>query len=139
MTPDLSLSDRLAHWRDFYLPLADPHERLSLIIGRPPGVPLITAAERDDSLLVPGCQTSVWITSRSENDRALFAAEASSPLVRGLVMLQVEFYHQALLTEIIHDTTDLWSELRLRAHLSPTRLHGLARVRERLQALAASA
>jgi sulfur transfer protein SufE len=134
----LSLADRLALWRDFYLPIGDPHERLSLIIGRPPSVPLLAETARTVDQLVPGCQTPVWITGQIEKERTLYAAEAGSPLVRGLALLQVEFYHHALLSEILRDETDLWTELKLRSHLSPTRLHGLHQVRLRLHQLAAT-
>jgi cysteine desulfuration protein SufE len=62
--------------------------------------------------------------------------DADSPLVKGLVAVQCELYDGETATEIV-TTEPAWVEaLGLESRLSPTRLNGLASVREAIRAFA---
>jgi len=112
-----------------------PHERLGALTSYVHRV-LLPEAERLDALLVPGCVSRVWVHGALVMGRAQFRCAADSPMVAGLVALLCHLYSQALPTEIAMVEPDLWEKCGLVKVLSPTRLNGLAAVRQRLRAIA---
>jgi len=120
------------------LTIPDPHERLALLTSRQTSVPSLTESERLDHLRVPGCVSRVWLSGRfDEQDRLQLAVAAESVMVRGLVQLLCEIYHQLPRAEILQDTLDFVGTLRLEGMLSPTRTRGLTALQHRIHQWAA--
>lgn len=118
--------------------IEDAHERLGALSGSVAGV-LLPADLRDDALLVPGCVSRVWLHGALEKDgRARFRCAADSPMVAGLVAQLCELYTGATPAEVVGVEPEIWQACGFTKILSPTRLNGLAAVRARIRALAAS-
>jgi cysteine desulfuration protein SufE len=128
--------DRQATLIARHLIIDDPHERLAAITSRnPPLLPLLTE-ERRESALVPGCISRVWLACSIENGRCRFRVDCESPMVRGLVRVLCEIYDDTPPEEIAEVEPTVFEVLGIAAHLTPTRLNGLANVRKQIREFA---
>jgi len=116
--------------------IEDPHERLAAIVARGRKWPALSESRRKDAHLVPGCTSRVWLAGQIENGRCHFQMDADSPLVKGLVALLCELYDGATSAEILEVEPEIIGALHLDRQLSPTRLNGLASVRQTIRAFA---
>lgn len=119
-----------------YAIIPDAQERLAVIIARKPAVPPVPEAARTEELLVPGCQSRVWLRGRLEEGRCRFEMEAESALVKGLVGLLCDFYDNAPADEVASVEPELLEQMGIARNLTPTRLNGLAAVRNAIRAFA---
>lgn len=134
--------------RDAFLPIRDPHERLSLIAEACAGCGLPEEI-RASIEPVPGCVSKVWLrmewipgptppladpSSQSQQGQPPAAAvlrlqwDAGSPLVRGLAGLICSVFQGATARETATHRSSILTDLGLDRQLSPTRLRGLAAV-----------
>ncbi len=117
--------------------LPDPHERLAELARRGARHSLPEELKTDDRR-VPGCVSRVWLHLDGDETGALrFRCDADSPLVKGLAALLCDLYSGACREEIAVVEPRVWEACGLRKMLSPTRLNGLAALRERIRQLAA--
>lgn len=133
----MSVSEKQRDLISRYQLIEDPHERLAAITSRGKKWPGLAAAERTETALVPGCSSRVWLAGEFADGVARFRVEADSPLVKGLATLLCELYDGAAPAEIVAVEPDLAQALGLERQLSPTRLNGLAAIRQKIRALAA--
>jgi cysteine desulfuration protein SufE len=115
----------------------DAHERLGVLSSFIPKVAL-TAEQKSDELLVPGCVSRVWVQGTIEDNRTCFRCAADSPMVLGLVALLCTLYTDADPGEVVVIEPRIWEACGLTKVLSPTRLNGLAAVRARMRQIAAA-
>ncbi|MEI6350805.1 MAG: SufE family protein [Verrucomicrobiota bacterium] len=115
-----------------YSIIPDPQERLASLVNRRSTLLPLEPEERTDALLVPGCVSKVWLAASLENGRCRFRLHAESVLVKGLLSVLCEMYDGASPAEIIAVEPELFEALGIARNLSPTRLNGIARVRERI-------
>lgn len=131
----MNLNDRQTQLIEDLNLIDTPHERLAALISYVPRV-LLPEAERVEALLVPGCVSRVWVHGSLLAGRAHFRCAADSPMVAGLVAILCYLYSEALPPEIAAVEPELWEKCGLLKVLSPTRLNGLAAVRQRLREIA---
>jgi cysteine desulfuration protein SufE len=115
--------------------IEDKHERLTLIVERARRAAPLTTAEKIEANRVPGCVSPVWLVGEKHAERLRLRADAESPLVKGLVVLLIEFYDGAELADIAATEPTFLEKLGLLRDLSPTRRNGLAAVRARIRAI----
>ncbi len=120
-----------------FQPLRDPHERLALITDACAG-PGLPEAGRQESDLVPGCVSRVWLQGRVEQGRLHLTWDAESPLVRGLAGLICRVYQETETGEVAAFRSSILTGLGLDRQLSPTRLRGLAAMEGRIHQLASA-
>ncbi len=134
MTP----SERQANLISRHSIIPDLHERLAALISRKtPLLPLLPE-QREESRLVPGCVSRVWLAGSFENGRCRFRMDSDSAMVKGLARVLCEIYDDAAPEEIVATEATIFEELGIAKILTPTRLNGLANVREKIRAFAAS-
>jgi cysteine desulfuration protein SufE len=131
----MSPADQEAALREAFSIIPDPHERLSAIMANCTGAGLPEVEKRDE-LLVPGCVSSVWLKGRVEDNALRLRWDAVSPLVRGLAGLVCRVYNGTPPVEAAAHDTQILESLGLTRQVSPTRLHGLAKVALRIRELA---
>ena len=119
-----------------YAILPDAHERLAALTSRRSHVDALAPEARTDAALVPGCVSRVWLAGSMENGKCRFQMHAESALVKGLVAALCELYDDATPEEILEEEPELFEALGIAAHLTPTRLNGLAHVRAHIAAFA---
>ncbi len=121
---------------DFMI-IEDVQERLAAVVSRSASQHL-PEAEKIEANLVKGCVSRVWLDCQCLAGQCQYRADADSPMVKGLVCLLCEVYDGGQPAEIVSTEPELWVRLGFQKNLSPTRLNGLAAVRQQIQAFAQS-
>ncbi len=129
---------RQAAFIERYSIIPDPQDRLAAIVARRPTTGPLPPEEQTPDLLVPGCQSRVWIAASVSPDsgRCRFRMHAESALVRGLIGLLCDLYDDAPPEEIAAVEPEIFERLGIARNLTPTRLNGLAAVRAFLREFA---
>lgn len=122
-----------------YRVIDDVHERLAAIVAHKSTLTALAADERVEANLVPGCISRVWLAASLEEGRLRLRLDAESALVRGLATLLCEMYDEALPEEVVATEPEVFEALGIDRQLSPTRLNGLANIRNRVKAIASIA
>ncbi len=115
--------------------IADPHERLSVLVGQATSQELPEELKNDGNR-VPGCVSRVWLVGTFEDGRCYFRCAADSPMVKGLVALLCDLYSDATPEDVEQTDPELWVKCGFDRLLSPTRMNGIRSVRARIQDLA---
>ncbi len=134
----MNLDEEQRQLIDDYLLIEDPMERFSAIVDRARHLPGLTAQDRTEANLVPGCRSQVWMTAARAPDGAgvRFRSDADSTILKAIAALMAELY-SGHPPEAIQRVEPVFIEkLRLDAHLSPTRRNGLQQIRRRMVELA---
>ncbi len=117
--------------------IEDAHERLAAITSRAKKWPGIAEHERLDERLVRGCSSRVWFLGEMRDGACHFRFDADSPLVKGLVALLCEVYEGGTPGDVVAVEPEIVAALGIDRMLSPTRLNGLAAVRNTIREFAA--
>ena len=118
-------------WEDKY--------RFVIDLGR--NLPPMEEAAKTDENLIRGCQSQVWLTSRTDENRGTMhlRMDSDAHIVRGLIAIVLAAYDGKTPREIVDfDMDGLFEELALLQHLSPTRGNGLRAMVARIREAAAS-
>ena len=129
------LSSKQRHLIDDLLSIADPQERLSVVLIQGSRHQLQPDEKKHDNL-VPGCVSKVWVVGGVVDGLCRFRCDAESPMVKGLVALLCDLYSDTTPEEVVAVEPEVWQECGFDRLLSPTRLNGLKGVRARIVQLA---
>jgi cysteine desulfuration protein SufE len=102
-------------------------------------LPLLSAAERTEVNLVPGCTTRTWLTGRMASDSSVLElrADAETPLVRGLVALLLMPFRGKTPSEVLGtDPRPFIERLGLEEALSAKRRAGMEAFLDRVRRIA---
>ena len=128
------LQEQLA--ADFAL-LENWEDRYQYLLELAKECPSLPEAFKNDSLLIKGCQSRVWLRATSLPDGRLeFAADSDALLVKGIMALLLKVFQHQKPTDILGTTFDLHQKTGLQHHLSPNRANGLAGMLDRIRQLA---
>ncbi len=86
--------------------------------------PLPDEVKTDDKI-IKGCQSTVWLDAKIEDDKIVFQADSDAILPKGLAALLVRIYNHQKPEDILASNTDFIQEIGLQEFLSPTRANGL--------------
>ncbi|MCF3650699.1 SufE family protein [Synoicihabitans lomoniglobus] len=111
-------------------------ERLGAIVDAARTQPTFSEDERNETHLVPGCTSRVWLIGEYTEGVCRFRSDCDSPMVRGLVALLCKSYDGVAPADAASTASAVLEELGVTRDLSPTRQNGLAAVRQRIAALA---
>jgi len=128
MTPKELLQnfELLCDWEDKYRYLIELGEQL----------PPYPEADKDDAHKVEGCQSQVWITHKTEDNRHYFNATSDSQIVKGLQAVLITIINGKTAQEIQQlNLHDIFRQLGLEEHLSPTRRNGFVAMVNRIALL----
>ena len=118
----------------------DWEEKYQYLIELGQSLPPMPAEDKTEEHKVQGCQSQVWITARQEGNKFFFTADSDAFIVRGLeaVLLSLIDGQTAAFIRNL-DIEQIFGELGLADHLSPTRRNGFFSMVERVRALVAHA
>lgn len=101
----------------------------------------LAAEHRTEANLIRGCQSQVWLVAElnQASDQLCIQLDSDAHIVRGLSAVVLAALNQKSPAEILaFDIEELFTELDLLQHLSPTRGNGLramvAKIRQRAAA-----
>jgi len=90
-------------------------------------LPILADSQKNDDLLIKGCQSRVWLNADKNEDGTLhFTADSDAIITKGLVALIVRVLDGEKPTDIAQADLYFINEIGLSEHLSPTRSNGLA-------------
>jgi cysteine desulfuration protein SufE len=94
---------------------------------------------RTEANKVKGCQSQVWMIAELDPacGRMRIAADSDAFIVRGLIALLLRLYADRTPQEILDNPPEVFNQIGLGAHLSPTRANGLHAMIKRIRQLAA--
>lgn len=75
--------------------------------------------------IIKGCQSTVWLNAKIENNKIVFEADSDAILPKGLAALLVRIYNHQKPEDILTSNTDFIQKIGLQEFLSPTRANGL--------------
>ncbi|MDP6374568.1 MAG: SufE family protein [Pseudomonadales bacterium] len=127
--------------RDSFAFFDDWEDKYRFVIDLGKSLPHLEEALRTEDNLVRGCQSQVWLVSATVGDRLHLRIDSDAHIVRGLISIVLAAYQDRTPEDILaFDMEELFSDLDLLTHLSPTRGNGLramvSRIRETARAAA---
>lgn len=125
---DFSFSD---DWLDIY----------QLIIDKGNDGAGIDARYKDDSHLIEGCQSKVWVNAELVDGKVYYQGESNTEIVNGIVSILVYILSGNEPQDILDAKLTFIDKIGLQEHLTPTRSNGmLAMIKQmRLYAMAFAA
>ena len=103
-------------------------------------IPLDESNRREENL-IRGCQSQVWLVAEYDKttDTLALTIDSDAHIVRGLIAIILTAYNEHSPTEILaFNIEELFEELQLLQHLSPTRGNGLRAMVARIRDVASS-
>jgi len=114
-------------------------DRYKYIIDLGKELPAMDTDKKDDSHLVPGCQSQVWIDLKVADGKLWFEADSDAFIVKGLLGVVLAAYNGKSPQEIgDFPIEDYFERLGLLKHLSPTRGNGLRSMVNRILTMASA-
>ena len=105
----------LTDWMDKYQMLIDLGNDLSELDEK----------YKNDSNLIDGCQSRVWLQCDYVDGRLIFTADSDALITKGIIALLIQVLSGQTPQEILDADLYFIDKIGLRQHLSPTRSNGL--------------
>ena len=108
-----------------FIEMDDWMDRSQLLIDMGEEQAPLPAEEKNESNLIDGCQSRVWIVCDEQDGRLHFRAESDALIVKGIIALLIRVINDHTPQEILDAKLHFIDDIGLREHLSPTRSNGL--------------
>ena len=105
--------------------LDDWMDRYQLLIDMGSEQEPLPEKEMNESNLIDGCQSRVWLVCDEHDGVLTFRAESDALIVKGIVSLLIKVLSGHTAQEILDADLYFIKEIGLAEHLSPTRSNGL--------------
>lgn len=113
-------------WSDKYEYLIDLGKKL----------PVINPELKEDSRLIKGCQSRVWLAAELKDGKVIFTADSDAIITKGIIALLIRALSGHTPEEILNTELDFIEKIGLTAHLSPTRANGLLSMVQQMKSYA---
>ena len=100
-------------------------DRYNLLIEKGRSCPVLPNSEKNESLLIKGCQSRVWIKAELKDGKMYFEADSDAVITKGIASLLIEVFSGETPQDVVAAPTDFLEKIGLKEHLSPTRSNGL--------------
>ena len=121
MTIDELQDEVIAEFSDF----TDWMDKYQLLIDLGNELEPLDEKYKNDSNLINGCQSRVWIQADYHDGLVYFTAESDALIVKGLIALLLRVLSGHTPQEILDADLYFIEQIGLKDHLSPTRSNGL--------------
>ncbi len=93
---------------------------------------------KTDANLIKGCESNTWLSYKlSDDQRIIFYADSDARIIRGLLALVIDIFNNKTVSEVRSiDIDDIFNQLSLERHLSPSRGNGLRAVVDKIYQIA---
>jgi cysteine desulfuration protein SufE len=85
----------------------------------------LSEEEKTDDILLPGCQSKVWLIIDGDADALFIRANSDAAIVSGLIALLIKVYSGASAKQVLQCEPEFIAAIGLQQHLSATRANGL--------------
>ena len=100
-------------------------DRYNLLIEKGRSCPVLPDSEKNESLLIKGCQSRVWIKAELKDGKMYFEADSDAVITKGIASLLIEVFSGETPQDVVAAPTDFLEKIGQKEHLSPTRSNGL--------------
>jgi cysteine desulfuration protein SufE len=123
MLPQLTSNELIAHFQVF----DDWEQRYEYLIDLGKKLPEFPEDARNDAHRVRGCVSNVWIVTDQDAEKNLvFLGDSDAFIVKGLIAIVIILCNHKSPEAILHlDIPQIFNEMGLAQHLTPSRSNGL--------------
>ena len=132
MTINEAQDEVIEEFNDF----TDWMDKYQMLIDLGSELDALDEQHRNDSNLIDGCQSRVWIQCDVKEGRLFFTADSDALIVKGIIALLIQVLSGHTAKEILDADLYFIDRIGLREHLSPTRSNGLLAMVKRIKAYA---
>ena len=101
-------------------------EKYEYMISLGKSLPIMDNDFKNDSNLIRGCQSRVWLHAELKNDNIFFYADSDAIITKGIISILIRIYSGQSPKEILDSNFDFINKIGLKDHLSQTRANGLS-------------
>ena len=132
MTINEAQDEVIEEFNDF----TDWMDKYQMLIDLGSELDALDEQHKNDSNLINGCQSRVWIQCDVKEGRLFFTADSDALIVKGIIALLIQVLSGHTAKEILDADLYFIDRIGLREHLSPTRSNGLLAMVKRIKAYA---
>lgn len=88
-------------------------------------LPLIKDSDKQESNLIKGCQSRVWLNAEFKEGCLFFTADSDAIITKGIISLLIRVFSGRTPQEILSSDVSFIEQIGLKENLSPTRANGL--------------
>lgn len=132
MTINEAQDEVIEEFNDF----TDWMDKYQMLIDLGSELDALDEQHKNDSNLIDGCQSRVWIQCDVKEGRLFFTADSDALIVKGIIALLIQVLSGHTAKEILDANLYFIDRIGLREHLSPTRSNGLFAMVKRIKAYA---
>lgn len=121
MTINEAQDEVIAEFEDF----TDWMDRYQMLIDLGNELAPLAEQYKNDSNLIDGCQSRVWVQCDYRDGRLVFTADSDALITKGIIALLIRVLSNHTPKEIVDADLYFIDKIGLREHLSPTRSNGL--------------
>ena len=121
MTINEAQDEVIAEFEDF----TDWMDRYQMLIDLGNELAPLAEQYKNDSNLIDGCQSRVWVQCDYREGRLVFTADSDALITKGIIALLIRVLSNHTPKEIVDADLYFIDKIALREHLSPTRSNGL--------------
>lgn len=121
----MSLEKRIEEITDEFAMFDDWMDKYAYIIEMGKDLPVIDDKYRDETHLISGCQSRVWLHANEKDGELFFTADSDAVITKGIIALLIRVLSDASPEDIIATDLSFLDTIGLKSHLSPTRANGL--------------
>ena len=100
-------------------------EKYEYMISLGKSLPKMDNDFKNDSNLIKGCQSRVWLHAELKNENIFFHADSDAIITKGIISILIRIYSGQPPKEILDSNFDFINKIGLKEHLSQTRANGL--------------
>lgn len=108
-------------------------ERYEHIIELGKSLPLIKEEDKNDDLLIKGCQSRVWLKADYEDNKIILTADSDAIITKGIIGILIRVFSNQTAGDILYSNMDFIDKIGLKDHLSPTRANGLVSMMKQIK------
>ncbi len=108
-------------------------EKYEYIIDLGKELPQLSENHKDDTQIIEGCQSRVWLKSELNDDKMIFLADSDAIITKGIIALLIQVLNNETPENIASSNLFFIDEIGLKEHLSPTRANGLLSMVKRMK------
>ncbi len=108
-------------------------DKYSYLIELGKELPLIDEKYKDQTHLISGCQSRVWLHAEENDGLVSFTADSDAVITKGIISLLINVLSNSSPSDIVNADFDFLDEIGLKSHLSPTRANGLVSMIKQIQ------
>ena len=141
MTQTATIAEEQAAIAEDFELFDDWRERIEYVLELGKKLEPFPEEHRVDANKVKGCQSQVWMVAMPDAESGTLRIQADSDafIVKGLIALLLRLYDRRPPADILDNPPDVFDEIGLGRHLSPTRANGLHAMINRIRQIATAA